>query len=209
MAIRTESAGTAAGATSQDRSAVLSLDGATVLVIADGAGGLGGGERAAEFAVGEICRWALGLGDDRREPRRWAQLLQAVDEALLRSGLGGETTAVAVAVFADCMVGAAVGDSAAWWVSATGHRDLICQKEPKVRLGSGEAWPTAFSAGPEEGEGTLLLMTDGLWRYASPKALCERARHVDLARAARDLVDLVRLPTGAVQDDVTVLLGRR
>ena len=58
------------------------------------------------------------------------------------------------------------------------------------------------------GEGTLLVATDGLWKYAGPEAICRVVRENDLRAAAKGLVDLVRLRSGALPDDVTVALCR-
>jgi serine/threonine protein phosphatase PrpC len=61
----------------------------------------------------------------------------------------------------------------------------------------------------EFGTGTLLLASDGLAKYASRTKIAASAIGTDLAESSGRLVDLVRLRSGALQDDVSVVLCRR
>jgi hypothetical protein len=56
--------------------------------------------------------------------------------------------------------------------------------------------------------GTLLVATDGLFNYARPEKIAAVALQEDLARATWDLIQLVRLPGGGLQDDVGMVLLR-
>jgi hypothetical protein len=47
-------------------------------------------------------------------------------------------------------------------------------------------------------DGTLLVASDGLFRYATTH---------DIVRNLDRLVDLVRLPNGALQDDISVVIA--
>ncbi len=60
-----------------------------------------------------------------------------------------------------------------------------------------------------EGSGTFLLASDGLWKYVAQPLIRATAILPDVDRAAQALVQLARLPSGGVQDDVTVALCRR
>ena len=53
-----------------------------------------------------------------------------------------------------------------------------------------------------------MVASDGLLKYAPRAALARLAGMADLAAAATALVELVRLPTGDLQDDVAVVLCR-
>lgn len=93
--------------------------------------------------------------------------------------------------------------------------DLTGRQRRKPLLGSGAAVPVGFSATWTAGfsttwtPGTLLIATDGLFKYAPARRVAEIARGADLAAAAEALVEQVRLPSGGLQDDVAVVLCRR
>lgn len=192
----------------EDRAEVIPLDdGATlVLVVADGAGGRAGGAWAADVAVQQVRAWAT----DRHRvgeinERALCRLLLDVDRALVDDPSAGETTAVVAAVSPLGVVGASVGDSGAWQITPTGWDDLT-EQQRKPMLGTGEAFPVAFKTGPLRG--TLLVASDGLWKYADAPAVCQTARHSPLGDAAARLLDLVRLCSGGLHDDVSVVLCR-
>ena len=77
----------------------------------------------------------------------------------------------------------------------------------KPLLGSGEAVPVAFEA--VLGDATLLLATDGLLKYAHRDRITALARGPDLEVAVHALTNLPRLRSGALPDDVAVILCRR
>jgi hypothetical protein len=76
-------------------------------------------------------------------------------------------------------------------------------------LGGGLPRPRAFTA-PLDWGGALLLASDGLFNYGSADTICRLIRTCANAEACCSaLVDSVRLPNGALQDDVgVVLVGR-
>jgi serine/threonine protein phosphatase PrpC len=182
----------------EDRAAVFEYAEGLVAVVADGAGGLSGGARAAQAVVDAVQRagWAP-------DARTWVELLSRLDAEVGP----GETTAVVVAMGPDRMVGASVGDSGAWWFDMAGGHELTRGQRRKPLLGSGGAVPVELRL---EGRraGTLVLASDGLWKYVPwdrlPGAL-QRAP----AEAASRLVELVRYPSGELPDDVAVVVCRR
>jgi serine/threonine protein phosphatase PrpC len=184
--------------TGQDRAEVVEIDGGVVIVLADGAGGTSHGDRAAD-AVVEAVRCS-DQGDRGQVP--WGELLGHLDRVV-----SGETTAVIVAVTDDGITGASVGDSAAWVVRGADIDDLTAYQEPKPLVGSGHAIPLAFVAGGL-GDGTLVVASDGVMKYAKRADIARVARGPDLATAAAELVALVRLPSGELQDDVSIVLCR-
>ncbi|HEY2587967.1 MAG TPA: protein phosphatase 2C domain-containing protein [Tepidisphaeraceae bacterium] len=189
----------------QDRVDAIAHPHGIVLVVADGAGGTSGGAEAAD-AVLLATRSYVTHAADIRDAMQWEQMLAAIDRQISISG-NGQTTAVILAVSEGGLSGASVGDSAAWLIDEQdGYRDLTAGQIRKPLLGSGASQPVAFEHAWKGG--TLLVATDGLVKYAPPARICEVARGPDLPTAARHLIDLVRLRTGALQDDVGVALCR-
>ena len=181
-------------------------DGVVVLV-ADGAGGISGGAEAAALVVATV---EVALADPAFDPWRavsWTELLARADLLIADDHQAGETTAVVVAVSARGVVGASSGDSGAWIVQEHGHDDLTARQKRKPRLGSGEALSVPLKR--PELEGTLLVASDGLLNYARATQLCELVCGPDLEVAASHLVEVVRLPSGELQDDVALGLVRR
>lgn len=188
----------------QDRGAVIVRPEGLVLVVADGAGGVVGGARAAERVVG-AARALLDRAKGLPDAAAWCDFLRAMDEELARGRDVGETTAVVLSVTRDSVVGASVGDSGAWDVAGDGVDELTEGQHP-TRLGTGRAQPravTRFGA-----LGTLVVASDGLWRYAAREAIAEAARGEVLEAVPDALIDLARLPSGGLQDDVVVLAAR-
>jgi PPM family protein phosphatase len=140
------------------------------------------------------------------DPRAWCRILEESDAALADDPAAGETTAVVAVVTRRGIAGASVGDSGAWIVTETGHEDLTENQHRKPGLGTGMVIAVPFAA--RRWTGTLLLASDGLLKYTSDEAICQVARGADLQSAASGLVDLVRLRSGGLPDDVAVLLCR-
>jgi serine/threonine protein phosphatase PrpC len=188
----------------EDRVDVIPHPAGLVLVCADGAGGSGGGAEAAD----SILMWVRAHVTQTRDLRpatQWADLLAEADRQI--SFANGESTGVVVALWDDGLSGASVGDSAAWLVRDDGFDNLTAGQTHKPLLGSGRASPVAFERAGL-GQSTLLLASDGLVKYAPPRRICELAPLPDLDAAAA-LLDLVRLRSGALQDDVAIVLCRR
>jgi serine/threonine protein phosphatase PrpC len=189
----------------QDCVEVIQQSGVAILIVADGAGGRSGGAEAARKVV-EMARSAAGqlLTHD---PLACSKLLELMDRAIEADTSAGETTAVVAVVGSEGIAGASVGDSEAWIISSQGCERLTKGQVRKPMLGSGAARPVAFRAAFTEG--TLLLGSDGLFKYTSAERICAAASESDLRSAAEALVKLVRLPSGALPDDVGVALCRR
>jgi len=182
----------------EDRAATFEYEEGLVAVVADGAGGMGGGARAAQAVVDAVQRagWAS-------DARAWVDLLRRLD---LEVG-PGQTTAVVVAMGRERMVGASVGDSGAWWFDTTGEHELTRGQRRKPLLGSEEATPVEFVL--ESGRaGTLVLASDGLWKYV-PWDRLPGALQTTPTEAASRLVEMVRYPSGVLPDDVAVVVCRR
>ncbi len=168
------------------------------MVVADGAGGTGGGAAAAD-------RLLAALTNRRTEATStdWWSVLLELDEEL--SARGGQTTAVVAFVDGDRVRGASVGDSAAWLISPEGGMtDLTVHQRRKPLVGSGEALPVEFEG--ERRGGRLLLATDGLIKYTPRDRICALAMTGSVVEAVDALINAVRLPSGALQDDVAIVL---
>lgn len=178
----------AAKGSGQDRVRVVEVDGRLVIALADGAGGTGNGAIAAETIVAAI--------GSERTAAQCCELIEHLDAQLG----GGQSTAVVLVVGTN-LVGASVGDSGAWLIRDDGVDDLTQAQQRKPLVGDGciaVPFEAAF-------EGTLLVASDGLLRYAKRDDISRLVREQGLA-AVRALVDLVRLPTGELQDDISIVL---
>ena len=193
----------------EDRVAVCEAHDALVLIVADGVGGRPGGGAASRRAV-EIVRKAVTGERPNDEAQIWAERVAGIDRLLSRDKEAGETTLVIAAITGGRtphIVGASAGDSGAWLVTAEGVEDLTRRQARKPYVGSSAALPVPFDAAWNDG--TLLLATDGLFKYADPVRILETVRASDLEEAAQNLIELVRLPAGTFRDDIGILLCRR
>jgi serine/threonine protein phosphatase PrpC len=185
----------------QDRGAIEVCGRSLVLVVADGAGGLSGGTEAAVMAVTFVRQHAEQLNN----AASCAAILQEIDQHVARDSIAGETTC-ALAVVTDVQVfGASVADSGVWIIGETEFTDLTQRQTKKPFIGSGSAWPVTFEHSAKSGR-QLLMATVGLLKYASPERIMDVCRRNSSDDAARQLIELVRYPSGALPDDVTVIL---
>ena len=173
-----------------DRAAVYEVGDELVVALADGSGTSRAAALAAEAAVAAFARDAVD----------W----DALDGDLAR--LGGWCTAVRLKITANGIVGESIGDSEAWLFADDGPIELTEHQIKKPLLGDGGI-PVLFQAGLLAGA-TLVVASDGLWHYAKLDAIAAVARGKDLATTATSLIELVRLPTGGLSDDVAVVIVR-
>ena len=186
----------------QDRAEILRCADRVLLAVADGAGGIAGGGEAADLTMRLVRESAESLkttNDCRR-------LLEEIDMQLARNKPCGETTAVVLVVHATGVFGASVGDSIVWMFSPHGRVELTKGQQRKPFLGCGSAFVVAFSQPAKEG--TIILATDGLWKYTSLESIEQRVRNVAIEQLAADLPNLVRLRSGAFPDDVAIIACR-
>jgi serine/threonine protein phosphatase PrpC len=194
-----------AGSEMQDRLAAITVPDATVIVVADGAGGVAGGAEAAELVLEFLSDRAAALASSA-EPADLAIALADLDLALLEHTRAGWATAVVVVANAQAVWGASAGDSQAWLIRGDTTLDLTSARHPKPLLGSGEAVPVGF--GPLPFLGRLLVATDGLFDYVDPKRIIELAGSDPLQQTAEKLIEAARLPSGGLWNDVAVIVCR-
>lgn len=192
----------------QDRIAIDHHKNNWIIVVADGAGGTGGGAEAAQAVCdGIITEFRTHITE--LDNILWGASLKALDQKMLRTCNGGLTTAVVVAINNGRVSGASVGDSMAWLLSDTDMIDLTKYQLRQPLLGSGEASPIGFRPIFMNGRipyGRLLVGTDGLFKYAQPDRIVTLARNDNLEKATISLIDAVRLRSGALPDDVAIVL---
>ena len=187
----------AQGRRNQDRHAIVRTEGQLTIIVADGAGGMGDGAAAAETVIRELEVAALSATTD------WERTLRQIDVRVAM----GESTAVVVQLTDEGIRGASAGDSCAWIVEDELVTDLTRQQQRKPLLGSGNAVPTCIRHEPLAT--TLIVASDGFANYVKLAELTRVVRDHDLAVLPRRLVDLVRLRSGELWDDTTVVVCRR
>jgi serine/threonine protein phosphatase PrpC len=182
-------------ATLQDRIEVFRFGDRATIALADGAGGRPDAAEAAEAFVRLVAESAAELHDLRECER----LVASSDLVVRLRTKGGETTGIVAVIEAGRVFGASVGDSAAWLLTPSGARELTAAQESKPFLGTGAAMVRAFQCTER---GTLVVATDGLWKYAD----LTKIRGLAAARPAeaKRFIELVRYPSGALPDDVAV-----
>ena len=188
-----------------DRVEVIAGDGGCVLAIADGMGGRSGAALAAEGWIAAV-RVAAEQRQRWTDPDYWLDVMRRADRAIDAHPSAGETTAVVMAVTDAGLCGASVGDSGAWMIGDDSFIDLTRGQVRKPGLGTGMAVVVPFRM--KRLEGTLLLGTDGLFKYASIERICQCVRAHEPESLPGELINLVRMPRGGLQDDVAVAVCR-
>jgi len=187
----------------QDRGLIVPLDGRVVVCVADGVGGRSGGTEAANMAV-ELVRQNA---DRLANADVCAELLRKIDSEMSNDPIAGETTCALAVVTPKDVFGASVGDSGVWLIPEDApHINLTSGQQRKPFIGYGGAWPIPFQHAIRQG--LLLLATDGLLKYTSPERIVETCRQHEVDVTAKRLIELVRYSSGALPDDVTIILGR-
>lgn len=186
----------------QDRGVVIEASIGLVMVVADGAGGQSGGAEAAAMAV-ELVRQKT---NELRDARACVAFVQSVDQAISQDRVAGETTCALAVVTRDGVYGASVGDSGIWVINESGFINLTERQSRKPFIGSGSAWSSPFEYRMTGGD-SLLLATDGLLKYTSSERIVTVCRDEMASHVPRRLIKLVRYPSGALPDDVTVIFA--
>lgn len=113
----------AASNMNEDQLGVCCRPNSIVLAVADGAGGVSGGRRAAERVM-ESVRAASSRTSPPYLSSTWQTTLHQADTLLASDPESGESTATVVEVRDGHIEGASVGDSEAWLVSETSVKRL-------------------------------------------------------------------------------------
>lgn len=183
----------------QDAAGVFERRESTVLVVADGAGGIEDGEVASRSVVDAVrmaCREATAIVD-------WAHVLRGADNAIA----SGQSTACVVELTDTALRGASVGDSRVGTLVGDVLEFPSDGQQRKPLLGTGEAMPKPFSM-PWSG-GPVIMGSDGFWNYIRMDRLLAELRFIDFPVLAKTLAEMVRLPSGGLADDVAVVCTHR
>ena len=191
----------AGGRVNEDSSLVLPIADGHLLAVADGAGGMPGGARASALCL-SVLPESLGTPFTHESLIRAVYRIDALLEACPEAG---ETTLAFCIVAHGAVQGASVGDSGVMLLGADAL-ELTAGQQRKPLIGSGAVHPVPF--GPCPFTDTLLLASDGLLKYTSPASLRAHAGTPSLSALATTLIDSVRLRSGDLQDDTTVVLAR-
>jgi serine/threonine protein phosphatase PrpC len=185
----------------QDRGLIIHDSPRMVLCVADGAGGRSGGAEAANMAVEMVRRNVSLMGN----ADSCAEVLRKIDAAIAEDQVAGETTCAVTVVTPEEIFGASVGDSGVWVIPQNQiYVDLTGAQQRKPFVGAGSAWPVPFQC--PRPVGGLLLATDGLLKYASAERIARTVKDHPIEMAAHRLIELVKYPSGALPDDVTLIL---
>ena len=188
---------------SEDAAEVFERGETLILVLADGAGGMRGGAMASGALVAAVRAAVADPVFAVEDVQYWADLFRVVDAALAKN-MVGETTGVVVVLGSRKLIGVSTGDSEAWVLRATEVDDLTRGQQTKQRLGSGRVEPAVFERAALSG--TLVVATDGLFKYAAPDVIARIVRASAIRIAAEELIGLVRLRSGTLADDVALVL---
>jgi hypothetical protein len=165
-----------------------------LVAVADGQGGQAGGGAAARTACRAFVEGASGLAPEKlRDPRAWNELMCNVDDAVLKEPRAGLTALVALCVAGDELRGSSCGDTEGQ------------AKRPPA--GSGFARFVNFAA-ELRSPWTLVAMTDGVWKYAGWQKVIAALALDSPEEIVASLRGASALPTGGLQDDLTLVVLR-
>ncbi len=161
---------------------------AFLCALADGQGGRSGGAEAAQIAVAQSLAAASLLPvEELLDPASWYSIVSEGDEAVSDADAAGYSTLVGLVVTPSAVCGVSCGDSAALLVTEAEDRLLTENQRKNPPVGSGAAYPVAFSASLGSGW-KLLVMSDGVWKYAGWDAIARIVRE----RQGRELIAALR-----------------
>jgi serine/threonine protein phosphatase PrpC len=193
----------AAAERDQDRAEVANLKQLTVLALADGAGGLSGGKKAAETSI-QFLTSSIEL-EKANDCQYWTEKLRVLDKNLHYDRDCGETTVVVIAISNDAMLcGASVGDSGAWLFNKDETIDLTAGQRRRPLLGSGAATISPVEAEPLKGR--LLMASDGLLKYSPWTRIQELVTRESMTGLSASLIDSARMKSGTLHDDIAVIV---
>jgi PPM family protein phosphatase len=189
----------------QESARIFERKDALVVVVADGGGGMRGGGAASRSLIAVV---ESAVNDERfalEDLEAWLSIFHETDVGLASNG-AGETTGIVVVLSERGLVGVSTGDSEAWVVSGSEVDNLTVGQHRRQRLGTNQATPTIFRRPvPRD---ALVVASDGLFKFAARDVIANIVRGGEVGPAAEGLVDLVKLRSGKVAEDVAVVLVR-
>jgi len=178
-----------------DRAAAARAGSGTLLVIADGATGVGFGGVAADTFVEAILSGPGDLGLPER--------FMLADDRIAERGIDGDTTGIALVRSPDRIAGCSAGDSEAWFFPEGGVPvDLTGGQSRRPRIGNG-AFPCAFML-PNLPKGIVVAGSDGFWRWTDPGRVADIVPRFEVRRLPDALLVDMLERFGPPDDDVTI-----
>ena len=188
--------------------------GVMLLAVADGVGGVAGGEQASAAAIDTLARRfyeALATQDLRAS---LTAAIREANDAVVRAAAGrgqsSATTLVVAAIRRDEATIANVGDSRAYLVRGASVRQITADhsgaRPNEITRFVGDErgiQPDVFVESLRAGD-RLVLCSDGLTRHVQDGEIAARSAMTEPARAAGELVDLANERGG--EDNVTVVI---
>jgi PPM family protein phosphatase len=139
------------------------------------------------------------------QPTTWQEILAATDQRVEADEPSGFTTLIGLCATETTIVGASVGDSKVILVTGNGVLELTRNQTKNPPMGSGRSQPIGFAAMPTA-PWRLVAMTDGAWKFAAWETVLQLAREATTDEFIHGLEAAVRLPTGNLNDDLTVMV---
>ena len=176
--------------------------------VTDGQGGCPGGAKAAQLA----CETVIEAANESPsgfpvDPSFWRALFARVDHAVQADFDAGLTSLVAFCVKDGQVYGASCGDSAAYLCLARDYvKNLTSGQDKNPQIGSGMT-SSAYFISPTVKPWSLLVMTDGVWKYVGWDRIEEMLKRVWGEELKNELVAAGRLPgSGKYPDDFSFAL---
>jgi serine/threonine protein phosphatase PrpC len=200
----------------EDRWLVRDERGVMLMAVADGVGGVAGGEHASADAVDALSRRFFEAVRSQDLHASLATAMREANDAVVRSsserGDGAATTLVAAAVRKREATVANLGDSRAYLVRDGTGRQLTTDhsgtRPNEITRFVGDArgvQPDVFVETLRSGD-RLVLCSDGLTRHVSDEEIALRAARDEPYHAASALIDLANERGG--EDNITVVIYR-
>lgn len=200
-----------------------------IFVLADGVGGLSGGDLASQYAVSTIIS-SYYEQEDGEPPERLARAIAEANAVIFAEGQGQDrpaimaTTVVAAVLRDDELIIGSVGDSPAFLMRDAGVRQLtvdhtaeVLQRDPASSaegeshklaraLGSQPSVKVDIISGRVRPGDHVVLCSDGLTRYISPREIEQTVATLPPERAVDTLIEIANDRGGA--DNVSVIVLR-
>jgi serine/threonine protein phosphatase PrpC len=176
-------------------------------ILADGQGGQVGGGAASRRAVATALQVALSYSPQQLQKEvTWYEILAAVDETVCDDPEAGFATFIGIAVTDEKVCGVSCGDSLGLLVNAQQCEVLTERQRKNPPLGTGAAFPMAFSTARND-VSKVLLMSDGVWRYIVSEAIANIVRQNGASQIIAQLREIqLEIGGNALSDDFSLLI---
>jgi hypothetical protein len=174
--------------------------------LADGQGGQSGGAAAATLGVSSALAAACASEPKSLfSPSAWLDICAMVDRRVAAEPNAGFCTLVTLVATAEWVVGASSGDSAAILLFDASEFILTDRQRKNPPVGSGAAIFEPFSSALE-GWWRILILSDGVWKYAGWDNVIRRGREADGQTVIDKLREDVLVRSGGLlPDDFSVI----